>query len=66
MAKSFTVTSTLNEIKNVDDIFEMVGGFGKFQVFILILLLSLEVPAAFLVFSPVFTGNFKYLISPCI
>jgi hypothetical protein len=54
MVKTFTVTS--NKIVNVDDVFEAVGGFSRFQVFILVLLLSLEIPTALVVFSPVFTG----------
>jgi len=59
MAKALAIS--VPEVKNVEDIFENLGGFGRFQVLILVLLLSLEIPTAFVVFSPVFTGECAYL-----
>ncbi|ODM92986.1 Solute carrier family 22 member 21 [Orchesella cincta] len=43
--------------KTFDDLLESVGGFGTFQWLALVLLLSPEIPAAFVTFSPVFTGR---------
>jgi len=59
MAKTFQVTPP-TEVKNVEDILQNLGGFGKFQVLILVLILSLEIPTAFVIFSPIFTGELQY------
>ncbi|CAG7832469.1 unnamed protein product [Allacma fusca] len=43
-------------INNVEDVLDSLGGFGRFQFMILVLVLFLEIPIAFVVFVPVFIG----------
>jgi len=58
-----TITSSRPKVpKNFEDILEVLGGFGLFQLMTLVLLLVLEIPAAFIAFSPVFVGNLLALI----
>jgi hypothetical protein len=57
MAKSFEVSVPVPTVQNVEDILTNLGGFGRFQFLILVLILCLEIPTAFVVFSPVFTGK---------
>jgi hypothetical protein len=56
MAKKTSTTVSISDAQNVEDILEALGGFGKFQVLILVLILVLEIPMALVVFSPIFTG----------
>lgn len=53
VAKTLTIS---RDSKNVEDIFDGIGGFGRFQVCILVALLMFEVPAAFTIFSPIISG----------
>ncbi|CAG7826476.1 unnamed protein product [Allacma fusca] len=47
---------TAQKPENMDQVLEILGGFGKFQYLILVLILSMEIPCAFLMFVPIFIG----------
>ncbi|XP_021946577.2 organic cation transporter-like protein [Folsomia candida] len=40
-----------------EEVLEKLGGFGKFQILILVLLLTLEIPVAFVTFIPIFVAG---------
>lgn len=62
MANAKIIISPNSKVaKNFEDILEHLGGFGLFQFLTLVLLLFLEIPAAFVSFIPVFVGNFVVL-----
>ncbi|CAG7729670.1 unnamed protein product [Allacma fusca] len=44
------------ELTNFEDVLNKLGGFGKFQILSLVSILSLEIPAAFGIFVPIFLG----------
>ncbi|CAG7727847.1 unnamed protein product, partial [Allacma fusca] len=48
--------NTPQKPENMDQVLEILGGFGKFQYLILVLILSMEIPCAFLMFVPIFIG----------
>ncbi|CAL8092517.1 unnamed protein product [Orchesella dallaii] len=54
---SSSQTLTTRNPRTFDDLLNRIGGFGAFQWLAIFLLLSPEIPAAFVTFSPVFTGR---------
>ena len=46
----------MEQVKTLEDLYESIGGFGRFQFFAIITVLYPELPAALLVLLPVFTG----------
>jgi hypothetical protein len=58
MAKHSTPTTvSIQNAPTVEDLFEKLGGFGRFQVLLLFLVMIFEVPSALIFFSPMFTGS---------
>ncbi|XP_021957175.1 organic cation transporter protein [Folsomia candida] len=53
----FILTIPTHNHVDIVDIVRQSGGFGAYQFFILILLLVLEVPTAFVTFIPIFVGR---------
>jgi len=56
VAKKSATAVAVSTAQNVEDILEGLGGFGRFQFLILVLILMFEIPMGLVVFSPIFTG----------
>ncbi|CAG7724543.1 unnamed protein product, partial [Allacma fusca] len=45
------------KLENMEDVLIAIGGFGRFQVLVLFLLLFMEIPAALMLYVPIFIGS---------